>query len=36
MIDFDEEIKKEDIYFKMKIEQKSFFENIKEWFLNLW
>lgn len=33
---FDEEIKKEDIYFKMKIEQKSFFENIKEWFLNLW
>lgn len=33
---FDEKIYSTDIYLKISIEEKSFFEKIKEWFLNLW
>ena len=33
---FDEKIYSTDIFLKITLEEKSFFEKIKEWFLNLW
>lgn len=33
---FDEKIYSTDIYLRFEVEEKSFFDKIKEWFLNLW